>query len=855
MDMLLYKIALAGYMHDIGKFAERAKAAKDESSGLSVDDTYLENNRMLYQPYYKNRFTHAHALFTAYFIEKFGKYLPSCLFKSTSDADSFINLSAKHHRPESPLQWIVAVADRVSSGFDRTTLEVYDEIERDYRDVRLIPIFESINLEGNWKQSLSDYKFRYPMKKISPKTIFPTTTLAEGDYKEIFTEFINELKNLKHKEEDIQLWFENFDSLCMLYLSHIPSSTLKTELPDISLYDHMRVTSALSVALYKYHKETDTITEKEIKDYETKKFLLLTGDFYGIQDFIFSAGGSTSKASAKILRGRSFYVSLLIELASDMLCRVLGLPFISSIYNAAGKFTLILPNTDNVKKEVETIEKKINDWLIEKFYGTVSIGFATVSASCEDFVGGKFINLSDAMAKELEKRKYSKFHINRYSGVVSSYLDSFNNELGICRFCGIRPANMQREFADEHISSCSICRDQIFIGENLVKKDTIAVIKKDANITERETTLEPIFEDYKVSFSMNHVKELIKDGKLLRLWHIGEIGSKGISIKFLKAYVPVYEESDLKEENIDRILAGKKSDKLKNELFDSLEAGIPKTFSYLAKMALEKSGDDFTGIEALGVLKADVDNLGAIFSCGLREDQITISRIATMSRQLNNFFVLYLPYLLKKEERFKDIYTVFAGGDDLLMIGPWNRIIEFVGFISEKFKEYVCYNPALTISAGISIHKPNTPVPVFEKSSEEALRQSKRVKNAVTVFNETVSWDKFKELEEIRETIEQWFREEFINKAMLYRVNEITHLRKREIELLRSEKISYKDMNSLMWYALLYYTSIRNIAKKLKGEQRQNKVEELLVKFTNWIKSYSGAFKIPLWQIIYKNRK
>ena len=93
------------------------------------------------------------------------------------------------------------------------------------------------------------------------------------------------------------------------------------------------------------------------------------------------------------------------------------------------------------------------------------------------------------------------------------------------------------------------------------------------------------------------------------------------------------------------------------------------------------------GFEALGILKADVDNLGTIFSFGIKNK--TISKVASLSRQLNYFFSLYLPYLLKNNKKYKNIYTVFAGGDDLFLIGPWNIIIDFSKELNEEFRLYV----------------------------------------------------------------------------------------------------------------------------------------------------------------------
>ncbi len=70
MDETIYKIAIAGYLHDIGKFAERAN--------FNVSQEFLNNNADLYQPYIKeqNRHTHRHAVYTAAFIDHIEKLLP-----------------------------------------------------------------------------------------------------------------------------------------------------------------------------------------------------------------------------------------------------------------------------------------------------------------------------------------------------------------------------------------------------------------------------------------------------------------------------------------------------------------------------------------------------------------------------------------------------------------------------------------------------------------------------------------------------------------------------------------------------------------------------------------------------------
>ena len=870
MDDTVYKIAIAGFLHDIGKFAERAN--------FNADKEFLLSNADLYQPYIKaqNRHTHKHAVFTAAFIDHIEKLLPKKFNKGEWGlGDSFVNLAAGHHKPQTPLQWIIAIADRVSSGFDRDEFENCYNIQSDitnYKNARLVPILEQLSVEENKK---STYSYRYPLAELSPINIFPlskesvvpdSVEKAGEEYQKLFESFIYSLERVSRGGhiDDIPLWFEHFDSLFMIYASHIPASTVGEETPDVSLYDHSKITSAITTALYLYHEEKETMEIEDIKEYEKNKFLIINGDFYGIQDFIFAEGGSTGKASAKLLRGRSFYISLFSELAADMLCKEIGLPVSSIILNAAGKFTIFAHNTEHTKKTTNKVESEINEWLINNFYGQASMGIASIEASCNDFVSKNFSALWERLSKEIDKKKYSKIDLDKYAGPAEKYLDGFNNDLSkkLCPFCGKRPSNIEvegdTELPEDEPSACKICRDHIYIGSNLVKKDRIAVADIEASLSGSKLS-EPIFGEYQLSFDVSKkLTELSKAGSLLKYWDIGisedGIVAKDITAKFISGYVPKYRKED---EYDDRLLGGKRKEEAKLGMIEMIREGVPKTFNHIANKALNFTDepDKFQGIEALGVLKADVDNLGLLFACGLPEKRQTLSRLATLSRQTNNFFSVFMPYKLKTDDRFKDIYTVFAGGDDLFLIGPWNRIIDFADFLHGTFSNYICKNPDITISAGISINKTGDPVTTIAERAEEALERSKfSDRNRITLFEETVTWDDFKDLSNIKKQLHEWLDTGKINKAMLFRFNELLKMAKQEKEIRDSKfNIQVKDMECLKWRARFTYTVARNIGRHLKGVDKNEAIEDVM-KSALWLDSYHGALKIPLWQIIYNQR-
>ncbi|MDY0043907.1 MAG: type III-A CRISPR-associated protein Cas10/Csm1 [Syntrophales bacterium] len=875
MDETVLKVAVAGFMHDIGKFADKDL--------WNISEQFLVDNADLYQPHYKENYTHRHAVYTAAFIDHIEKLLPREFNRANwGMEDSFINLAAGHHKPETPLQWIIAMADRIGSGWDRDNFD--KEYNRavawqDYKKTRLLPIFE--NLMKDDKKS-NAYAYCYPLKEISPKNVFPDlqkdtrpddNDLAIAEYKHLFDAFVYALERLLHKDENIELWFEHFGSLMMVFTSAIPAARAGAVVPDVSLYDHSKITAALAVALYLYHRDRDDFSIDYIKEYDAEKFLLISGDFYGIQNFIFSESGEAGKNRAKILRGRSFAVSLFSELAADMLCRGIGVPSTSVLLNAAGKFTIIAPNTKKTHETVVAVERNVNDWLMKISFGENAIGMTTLEASPEDFVSGKFIDLWDKLNEAMERKKFQKVDLDKYGGAVERYLDDFYNNLNhpLCPFCWKKPSSPELEgsdFAGDVKSICKVCRDHIFLGKNLVNtarkdkgsdndKKRIAITTRNADI-KGEKLFEPIFGEYQVFFPDGKLNELARSGQLLKYWDIsidpeGNV-SKEVTNKFINGYVPVYGNEDFSD---DRFLESRKSEKKKEELIDQMKDDVLKSFGHIATKALNpKNGGGWCGIEALGILKADVDQLGILMSCGLQPHQFTLSRLAALSRQLDFFFTVYLPHLLKTDSRFNDVYTVFAGGDDLFLIGPWNRIIELATELRQSFENYVCKNNEVHFSAGISLHKPHTPLDKLAEAAESALERSKHVdgKNSITLFSETAAWDEFEQLQEVQNTIQQWRESGLINNAMIYRINEFIKMADSANRLINNkEGVSIEDMECFKWRALFSYMTERNIGKGLKPEEKREKVDEFS-KMAEWLETHGSTLKMALWNILYNYR-
>ena len=179
------RLALAAMLHDLGKFSERARISeKDEK--VSGEKRQAINEDM-YCPTFKGRTTHKHAAFTALSLDLILEDLPKLVgedpapFGSYHDRknadDSFINAAARHHRPETFLQWVIATADRLASGFERESFVRYNEtpdeekVPKNHYTIRLWPILETLSQSGGSAEA--EPKWRQPLLPMTPDNIFP----------------------------------------------------------------------------------------------------------------------------------------------------------------------------------------------------------------------------------------------------------------------------------------------------------------------------------------------------------------------------------------------------------------------------------------------------------------------------------------------------------------------------------------------------------------------------------------------------------------------------------------------------------------------------------------------------------
>lgn len=892
------RVALAAYLHDLGKFAERAR--------LPVSADALDAHKTQYCPWHsttpggKNGYhSHIHAAYTALAFDHIEQHAPSLIqgdmtpfvnrnqLQAGDDADSLVNAAAAHHRPETFLQWIIATADRLASGFERETFDAYNAAKegnpvnptgRNHYQARMLSLLEQVHIPGTKKQrfDLQSLKWRYPLRALSAQAIFPQMreqcepaedTSAQQEYAALWQQFLQALKLVPsaHRSQ-WPLWLDHFDTAWLTFTHAIPSATAFGSKPEVSLYDHSKTTAALAVALWRWHedhaqKDTDAIQKlKERRDWDEQKFLLIQGDFFGIQEFIFADGSQTRRDAARLLRGRSFQVSLFTELAALKVLDALQLPPTSQIINAAGKFLIVAPNTEQVRQQLSAVRQEINNWFLQHSFGLAGLGLAAKSASSNDFLDKqpehRFQKLMGALFADLEKAKLHRFDLTSTSAPT---VFDVHYPHGVCRYNDRLPAD---RLQDGH-ASAALSRDQIEIGKGLSRQDRLLVLRQGEAIAQGGSVkrLEvPIF-GYTVAFTADEERSgkfgnLASNASLARCWDFSlpegleQTLWHGYARRYINAYVPRFSSLDLQtqakykgiEEQVDA---------------DDVKHGAGKTLNHIAcEDRLPKSDDtsntsNWQGQVALMTLKGDVDNLGTIFQQGLQEP--TFAKMAALSRQMNAFFAVYLPALCAKE--FPNTYTVFAGGDDFFLIGPWHSTQKLAASMERAFATYVAGNTGITFSAGMCMTKPGLPMHTLAAQAEDALDAAKagshpdpaQRKNALVVYGERVRWSAWKGIEDMQQQLDEVRADYGLSTSYVY---SLLHL----IDL----KADTKNPEHAMWRSRFAYRTRRYVVDKLKDRdplaraQVQTRLAQVLGE--QGLEKLGTQFRIPLFNHFYRQR-
>lgn len=768
-EIKLEEIVLAAWLHDVGKFAQRADIK--ELYNEDLEGQYCKKTSY-------GGYSHQHVIYTEGFIDAYKNVLPDEI-----NIQNVKTLAASHHNPSTYEEWIIAVADRLSSGSDRCNIlgeeksnqAAQDEKEADesQKEVKLkffekpmAHILTSLHLDGRKEPNLAFCK----MEPLEGDNIIPEESckVSKEKYLSLWKKFESDFKNLAGLNFDQFLL--SLNSLLERYWWCIPSATNADA--DISLYQHAKTTAAFAASLYLYQKENNAETETALKT-DGKKFLFINGDISGIQKYIFDL--KTSDSNAKLLRAKSFQLMALGEILSQYIVKKFGVTYANIMTSAGGKFIVLLPATKSAKELLPKIQLEVEEYFLNEFAGKLSCIISDgTEAAIRDLEKGNALSLLNRIGDDADIAKSKKMQkaLAKCGAVLNSHYEDLQKN-GECPKCGVFAASKAEGSDDER--ECGTCRTLIEVGGKLVKS---------AKITLYSDALKPF-------------------SQMIHFYNDDEKPKFYYSINDYKSGFPLM--------NLPYVAP-------KNE-----KGGL---------LTFEEIADKSKGNKNLAMFKSDVDNLGLVFSSSLGK-RMSFSRYADLSHMLHFFFSSFYAWFVENHKDqngdfYKDkIYTVFSGGDDLCVLGSWDSILQFAHDFQKELDKFTNKNPSVTLSGGIALSSSNVPVRNIAEEAEENLDKSKSrtdasgktVKNAVTVFGATVSWEDYEKLLEDGKFIQSQLEankqnpKSGVSSGVIYKFLDFASRAEKSIGKKRkiadvSELVNPKDR---IWKSNLIYILARNV--------------------------------------------
>ncbi|WP_319371666.1 type III-A CRISPR-associated protein Cas10/Csm1 [uncultured Ilyobacter sp.] len=764
------KVALGALLHDIGKMIHRHNDYKNLIPELGTKHQSL--SVWFYKELVKHKIVNDDELITT-IIQR---------HHEDSRIDEQFRVQELKDDNLKKLSLIVSRADNYSSS-ERSDEEAdYSKGSNNYKTTPLQSVFSRVSLEECIKEISPSF---FKLSPLDSEGIFSKENHREnysGDLKKLIESFMDEVYRIR--ADDFHTLYNNLLFLIEKYTWCIASDT-QGKVNDIPLYDHLKTTSAIALSSYRYQMEFEKVTQSRIKNGDTEnQFLIIGGDLSGIQSFIYNLGSQSR--GAKRLRARSFYVKTLSEILSYRIIKDLELTQGHIVLQAGGKFHIIAPNTNSVRIKLKKIEKEVLDEIFLEFKGEIFIALDAVEASGK-MLNGNYNEITEQLEIKLNKKKKTKYSEKIMANpVFENPIYGDGQGARLCPVC-------QRELFNKG-EMCKSCEKQVRIGSKLPHTEYMAITNS----------------------------------------------GKG-DFSFLGLGVMLIEDKKNIPENLFLLVNYKEENPLYvyPEIRGSYGAYTPLKGREI--MEFEEIAEKATGVKNLGVLKADVDNLGNIFAVGLKEQ--SISRVANMSKLLDSFFSKFIEDKIR-ESRVKPIeykgialdlsnfYLVYAGGDDLLIVAPWNELIYFSKWLRDKFSEFT-KNENFTISCGLHIMHHKDPFYIASEKAGELEEMSKTSgKNGLSIWDRYIHWDDFDRVFiEYGERLSKYSKKDYkegkeplYSQSFLYRLLKYTAM---------AEKYLYKkDINSLSFISKFNYDVERNLKGKIM--KVYNKTEAELEYVPQW---------------------
>lgn len=787
-------IHLAALLHDIGKFYQRADGFWNSNEFLKKDAKNLagiaSNTSQYGTP------THQHVYWTFQFLQNESESFNKAGV-SLDGENGVYNLATFHHKPNSFLQGIITLADNWSSGLDREKVIAPENeaeiVQSDikwgkfqYKKMPLAKIFNRLvinkkipNVNDSEQDTFNLEQLSLTRKLIIGKKLNLDAVDLTERYKQLWKDFEIEFKQLPLN--DYKGFTNSLTNLLKKYTWCIPADT--STLFDNSLYEHLKVTASIAQCLYDYWDENkDSLKE------DSRHRLKVTAnhfplrlwcvDLSGIQKFIYDIA---SKAAAKSLKGRSFYIQTLLDGIADSIINDSKIKATISnlIYSSGGKFFLLLPNTIAVNSRMKEIESEIKNELWKEYKGSIFICFGSAAwkykpemnkvQKIESYVPNPDIEiegekdlkfLGDLWKTVTDKASEQKKQKFRETFLIE---ESFNKFFG-GNFENGGDAQLCAVTGEEHEKLVKL-GDNTKVSEQVKKQIEIGEDLKNFKFLVRNNN------GYELLKGLRKVS-ILEEFESLQKSHINYV-TENTDLSFLKNSNP----------NSNSSFGFQWYGGSEQALLTKGKIKIAKNFEELSGLLRQDRDKNNSKIvfqqgnfNRLAILRMDVDFLGKLFTHGFDKSQASFSAYATLSASLDWFFSGYLN-TIRRQEKYRDwVNIIYSGGDDVFAVGRWDSIIDFANEIQKDFKAFTGRSD-ISISGGISIVNSKFPIgkaALMAGDAEDKAKDFKRKidgieieKNALNLFDISIGWEEFPKIETWKNKLVGWLNKDENGKSII----------------------------------------------------------------------------------------
>lgn len=570
--------------------------------------------------------------------------------------------------------------------------------------------------------------------------------------------------------DDPEISFLRFFHLMRKYASGLPNDYGE---PGVSLFEQWKMVTAL-VAISGSIAETPP------------GLGLVGGDIPGIQRTINTI---TSKGAAKAMRGRSAFIQLLGHALVERLLAELKLGPANVVYDAGGNFVLLTGWTaglDGTQAAVARVANQVNEVLLagagegperfDGFHGDLAAALDAVEISPANLPIREAADVLRAGLAPLigkDGRPVSRWQLaeklvkdavtaakNRPFGDLA-----LGSDEGWHKLFGPDPA--------ETIDFCAVCRRQRGKTEKfrrLEEGSDDLVCPECWGFNELANELGHTGgSSPRLALSSERPAEPQAWQAALyavsRRWYVFGGESKGDDV------VLALDPDDFPAAGVDglRLLAHT----------TPMNGNKIKTNEELAQAS-------HGGLKRLGVLRMDVDNLGDLIVRGLPAR--TAMQTAELSQALERFFAGWLDRICGRVDRDEDLfYVLFAGGDDLFVVGPWTHMPVLAQAIRDDFAAYTGGHQAIHLSAGIAVVGEKAPLYAAAEESHDALAAAKKLdrdtldeKNAITFLGQTVHWEQFVQATKLKGSIVMLAEDDGLGNSVILQLLHIARRHRRD---------------------------------------------------------------------------